>query len=171
MKLISTILVFSFCNLISPAYSNWNFQIDENPMDSSKSVYLFTSEVNSKPKMKFPYSNTRASLVFACSNFKNWSFFTFNESPLLNNKRIKSGYDEITTRIKFGNNFENIDLNHEWGQTVLHVDNDILFRSSLSGNLELLLELDWYGEGKVYFKFDTSDYLQKIKELNKKCKL
>lgn len=168
MKLfiISSII---FLNFISSAYSNWSFQVKENPMDNTKSIYLFTDEASSNPKMNFPHNNTRVSLVFACSNMKKWSFFAFNESPILNNKSIKSGYDEITTRIKFGNNIENIQLIHEWGQTALHVKNDYLFRHTLSGNLELLLELDWYGEGKVYFKINTTGFIKKFKELNEQC--
>ena len=76
---------------------------------------------------------------------------------------------EINTRIKFDENVQNVQLIQLLEHKVAiffknENDEKRLFKSN-----KILLELDWYNEGKIYFEYDVKGVSQAIKNMKKKC--
>ena len=104
-----------------------------------------------------------------CNKNSFWAYFNFTKSPNITNDETKDGYNKIITRIKFDDNLENIGLTQDWGSKSLFIENVNAFLKSIENTNEITLELSWYGNSSVYFRYFTEEALQAIKSLKYKC--
>ena len=121
--------------------------------------------------MSFPYTKTKSIIGIACNKNSIWTYFKFTIAPNITKSETKDGYNKIITRIKFENTLEDIRLTQDWGSKALFVYNEKAFIKTLENTNEVLLELNWYGNSSVYFKYYTDEASQAIKSLKSKCGL
>ncbi len=142
--------------LATSASAAWHVQTDRDEMTGERSCYAHSSTVPPTERMGFPYSDVQAWLGVGSDGMSDWAYIGFSTSPNLTGSKTKDGYDLITTRIKWDDKVEIVTLRQEWGSKFLHFLSDEKAMASMMAANTVLVELNWYGEGKVYFRFSLA---------------
>src|SRR3546814_3536647 len=66
------------------------------------------------------------------------------------------GYSTFAARIKWGDKLEIVNMTQRWGERFLHFRDDDRAISRMLSSPDVLLELEWYGAGAAYFRFDLA---------------
>lgn len=141
-----------------------------NDFDSVEQSFAFSKSVKSNKQMKFPYSETEATLSVGCDSNDNWVYLHFTNEPNLLNNSIGDGINFIQTRMKWDSNIESVSLTQTWGSSFLHFSNDNELIAKIRNHNDAMLELDWYGEGKVYFSFSLNGSNSAVNQILNDCK-
>jgi hypothetical protein len=153
-KLIIFLMLIVFVLSITVyAADQWDTSVSKNEMTGTETWYASSPVVAPKEKMDFPYSNVKAWLGIGYDGKNEWVYVGFNEAPNLNDTSTKDGYNLVSTRIKWDDKIKDIQLTQEWGSKFIHFKDDEAVVSKIAKSNTVLLELNWYGEGKVYFRF------------------
>lgn len=171
----ATTLIFGIMTIpILLLANNWEFSTSNDAMTGEKSAYAFSPSVSSNNKMDFPYSGTKSWVGVGCKDGRQWAYFGFSIAPNLNDTETQDGYSTLITRIKFGNELNNIKLTQEWGAKALHLsypENKDTFIEKLKKVDSVLLELNWHGNGKTYFKYPLRGSSNAISNMQDNCGL
>ncbi|HLV08613.1 MAG TPA: hypothetical protein VKY40_00205 [Halanaerobiales bacterium] len=150
---LSVIMVLAWSFLVS-ASDQWSTSVSKDEMTGEEVWYAISPKIEATEKMGFPYSNVKAWIGIGYDGENEWVYVGFTEAPNLLDTTIKDGYNLIKTRIKWDDNDpEYIRLTQDWGAKFLHFQNDETVISQIIKSNNLLLELNWYGEGNVYYRF------------------
>ncbi len=104
-------------------------------------------------------------MVFLWKTSRLYSQFT--GKPNIRNSETRDGYNFINTRVKVGNEVKNFTFSQKWGSRTLYIDSPYL---ELAKHKEFLVELPWYGNGKVYFKFNVEGMRKAHRDMYRICK-
>lgn len=149
--------------------ASWETTVDTDEMTGEVKAYAFSSSVQATKPMSFPYKGVTAWLGVGCSPKKSWTYIGFSSAPNVTNTETKSGYNQITTRIKWNDKVESIKLTQDWGAKSIHFSNDDIIIKKLAKSNSFMLELDWHGQGNRFFKFDLSGSSNALKTIGKEC--
>ena len=164
--LLGTVLLL----LTTASYSSgWDTSFDKDEMTGKKSAYASSNFVSPTKTMDFPYNKTKAWLGIGCDGTSEWVYVGFNTAPNLTNTDTKSGYSEISTRIKFNDKVEYTTLTQDWGAKFIHFRDNKYIVSNIDKSNSLLLELQWHGNGKTYFNFPLNGSSSAISKIRKFC--
>lgn len=168
-------LLISYVTLVHTlAFSAWNVNEIKDEMTGSIETYANSPEAGPTRPMSTPYDDIRGWLGVGCNNEREWVYVGFTDTPNIHDKEISEGHHIINTKMKWGEKIENIVLGQKPGSTFLHLlrhhKNDNTHINNLLNSNEALLELDWFGQGKVYFRFDLSGSSGVISSIRKSCK-
>lgn len=162
-NVIFLVLILSFT--ISAA-AQWNIEIDEDAMTGEKVAYAISSRVKATEQMDFPYSDVEAWLGIGNDGENEWVYLGFSTSPNLSDTTTKDSYNEIETRIRWNEDeIEEVLLTQDWGAKFLHFRDYEYIISKIENSNKLLVELNWYGEGSVYFNFSLEGSSAAIDEI------
>jgi hypothetical protein len=151
----------------------WQVSNSTDEMTGEKSFFTISPKISPTEQMDSPYDDVVAWIGVSCSGSKEWEYIGFSTAPNLTNTEIKDGYDKISTRIKWDNSIENAEFLQTWGDKFLSFydpqngDEEII--QKLQTHNSLLLELDWYGEGPVYFNFPLEGAKEGIDSIRLQC--
>jgi len=162
--LITVVLVLmSFFSVY--AFGQWYVSNSIDEMEGTESWFAISSSVKPTKSMEWPYNDVTASLVVGYNGEDIWVYVAFNKSPNLQNDITKDGYNLIHTRIKWDESVENTTLTQEWNSKFIHFRDDQTIISKIEQSNTVLLELDWYGQGEVYFSFPLDGSEDAINEI------
>ena len=150
--IIILILILTFSFAVS-GEGQWNTFTSEDEMTESKIWFANSPYVSPTEKMDFPYGDVEASLHVGYDGEREWAYIAFRDTPNIMNSEPGDGYNIIYTRIKWDDEIENIKLTQKWSSRFIHFKDDENIISNIINSNTALLELDWYGEEEVYFKF------------------
>ena len=139
--------------LASPSSAKWTTSDSKDEMTGKRSCYAHSASTTPNEQMGFPYHDVTAWLGFGCSGTSEWAYIGFSTNPNLTGTTIGDGYNTLATRIKWDDHVETVHLTQTWGASFIHFQNDSSAIAKMRGASTVLLELPWYGEGKVYFRF------------------
>ncbi len=161
-----SILVFILVGSgIALASSQWKNSSSLDPMTNEMTWYAISPYVTSTSKMSFPYTGTEAWIGIGKDSKDEWVYIGFTKEPNLVNTKIGNGYDSVKIRIKWDDELTETTLTQTWGSKFLHFSNDHEIISRISKHNKVLIELEWYGSGKVYFEFPLSGSAKAIKTM------
>ncbi len=165
------IIIWALFYILAPhsAISQWTTTQSEDEMSGEKRSFAFSERITSTTPMGFPYSGTTARLAVGCDNNSEWAYIIFSETPNLLNVDIEDGRNRIRTRMRWDQEIENVTLIQRWGANSLHFINPQPVINKLITSNEVLLELDWYGENKTYFRFSLDGSSNAIKNIRNEC--
>ena len=149
--------------------SDWHVYSSRDQMTGSKNFYCRSETVRATQQMSFPYDDVSAHLVVGCEDNYKWVYASFSESPNLQMTATKNGYDTFRTRVKFNQQVEWTNMLQEWGSKQLYFSDEHYIISRLKQADTLLLELDWYGEGRTYFRFSCNGSSVAIDDVLNSC--
>ncbi|MBM7624749.1 hypothetical protein [Sporohalobacter salinus] len=147
------------------AANEWDTFVSKDEMEGTETWYATSPEVTTTEKMDFPYTGTKASLIVGYDGEDEWGYVAFSNAPNLSDTETEDGYNVIYTRVKFDDKIKNTTLTQDWGSKFLNFRNDKGIISKIKSSNTLLLELNWHGEGEVYFRFPldgSADAINKI---------
>ena len=148
------------------------------PAHAYRAIHFHPSPGNSLQKlfvrsptktMSFPYGDTKGWLGIGCDGESEWVYAGFTNDPNLQGTEIGDGYNSITTRIKFDDEIETVNLTQTWNSKFLHFRNDKDIIDKIMKANTILLELKWYSEGSVYFRFSGGGSTSAINQIRASC--
>lgn len=170
MKVLFATFAVILISFSAAAEEVWKNYSKKDEMSGEQSFYTYTNKIKPTRTMSFPYQNTTSFIALMCSKKRVTFSFLFNIAPNLNNKEtVVKNYDSIKTRIKFGEKINNVDLLQRWGGKQITLRNNEQYLADLNISDELLLELDWHGDGKVYFKYTITGFSKAYEDLKTRC--
>jgi hypothetical protein len=155
--------------LTIPAYAEWDTSISRDEMTGKILAQAHSLIVAPTKKLASPYNNLKAVLAIVCDKTDEWVYVNFTMAPNLSNTETKDGYSDISTRIKWDDKVEDITLSQDWGAKSIHFDNDKEIVLKITKSNFVLLELNWYSLGKVYFKFPLAGSSAALKTIRSEC--
>jgi TonB family protein len=162
MKLIfSSILIV----LSLPLLSQWDNSNSTDEMTGEVSAYCSSPLTSPTKSMDFPYSDTKAWLGIGCDGVSEWVYVGFTNAPNLLDTDTQDGYNVFTTRIKWDDELISERFIQNWGAKFIHfTDIEGAIENIIQSNT-LLVELNWHGSGKTYFRFNLSGSSKAIAKL------
>ena len=152
--------------------SEWSVMSLVDKMTNAQQWYAVSPTVSSMDPMRFPEADTNAWLAIACDKDSEWTYIGFSTSPNLNDTSTHDGYDTIDTRIKWDDHIRPVELIQKWGSRFLHFGgDDKAMINRIIHHKSALLELSWYEQGDVYFKFSLVGAEQATDSIRAKCGL
>jgi len=162
--ILTTFLVLLFA--ASAMANGWVTNFHEDEMTGEISWYALSPVTGPTKTMGFPYDDVTARIGIGKNEDSEWVYVFFNHSPNLTNTDIADGHDIINTRIRWDEDeIENTRLTQRWGAKSIHFANATHIISKIENHHNLLLELDWYGEGSVYFDFSLAGSKEAIADI------
>jgi len=156
--------------LATPAYAgSWSTSISKDEMTGKQSAYASSPVTTSTKPMGFPYKGTTAWLGVGCNKKSEWAYVGFSQSPNLNDTETEDGYNLIKTRIKWDDKVEEATLSQDWGAKFIHFWKAKPIISNIGSSNAVLFELNWHGEGKIYFKFSLKGSSAALKKIRAAC--
>lgn len=165
-KLWSVILVFAGFQ----ANAQWDVSTSKDEMTGEVSSYCSSKLTPPTKAMSFPYADVKGWLGVGCDGDSEWVYAGFTVPPNLQDTQIGDGYNSFSTRIKFDDEIETVRMTQDWTSKFVHftADKDIIDKI-LKANT-ILLELNWYGSGKTYFKFSGAGSTNAITKIRESCR-
>lgn len=178
--MIIKVILSTFVLCVSVFAETWDMHIKKDKMSGEISAYASSPATTSNEKMQFPYSDTKSWIGVGCKDGKEWAYFGFNKSPNLLNTETQSGYNVLYAKIKIGKTIDTVKLTQEWGDRFLSISDGSKYANFLNPeNLieklkqgsSILLELNWYGNGKTYFTYSLKGSTRALKKMQNECKV
>lgn len=160
---------------------SWTHSQHEDEMSGEISYYASSKRVKPRRMMEFPYRDTVSSVHVVCKRGTSPRVhFWFSNAPNLTGDTTRSGYNDIQTRIRWDDDpVQNLRLTQTWGAKFLHVqylgsrtvstEKEQEFVRLVEGKTSLLLELSWYGSGRVHFLYDLTGAKDAIARIKDSC--
>ena len=150
--------------------AQWTTSTSVDEMTGVRSAHAQSPSVTPIERMDFPYYYVRAWLGFGTDGVDEWAYVGFSTEPNLTGTNTQDGYDTFVARIKWDDKLETVRFTQNWGSSFIHFRYDNNAISNMITENTVLLELNWYGEGKVYFRFPLSGSSTAIAKARTACK-
>ncbi len=169
MRLLACVVALAVLSTVAVS-AQWTTSTSVDEMTGHTSAYAHSPKAKPTERMGFPYSDIQAWLGFGTDGVDEWAYVGFSTAPNLTGTNTQDGYDSFGTRVKWDDNLETVGFTQIWGSSFIHFqDYDGAIAKMISGNT-VLVELKWYGEGKVYFRFPLSGSTAAIAKARAACK-
>ena len=167
----SALVVGAVALLLLPGQSaaKWSTSVSKDAMTGEKSCYAHSASTGPTERMGFPYNDVKAWIGIGSDGRSEWAYVGFSDSPNLTDTDIGDGYTKIRTRIKWDDQVENVTMIQMWGAEFLHFENDNVIIKRIAESSTVLLELNWFGEGKTYFQFSLGGSSAAIAKIRSAC--
>lgn len=180
------------------ASDRWLFSVTKDKMTNEESYYVVSPRTKSD-NIGMLYSSLESSLAMYCdaTNFSYYDpalkkkvkqkgatynpYFYFTISPNLAHTTTEDGYNTGRARIKLDDALYYVRFIQYWGSKYIYIK-DLMddfdgadyitpedFQKRLKETKSILLELAWYGEGNVYFKYSMNGAMQEIETFKNRC--
>lgn len=165
------ILVLSMLITVS-AETEWETFSEEDKITGEISWHAASPYVETED-LDIPFSDDKAKITISSDGEYEWVTLGFTSSPILTDSESRSGNRLFKVRSRWGEDYiTNVKLIEE------NRDDDYLFFwdnsriiSYMKEYESLLLELNWYGQGEVYFEFPLEGAKEALNEIRNKVKV
>ena len=172
MRALSGLLLIITLPTATPAAAQWTNSASKDEMTNEQMVLAISPHATPSQPMELPYTDTDAWVGFMCDGKNEWVYLGFSNTPNLNNTELGDGFNYFSTRLKWGAEIKNARFSQKWGSSFINFSDgrDALKRLTNGSADTLLLELDWYGNGAVYFRFSLEGAANAIAKARASCK-
>lgn len=168
-----SLFIITYPLLSQQVMASWVVKSDTDRLSGVVEEYAVSDHVAPMDGMEFPYQDVESWLAVSCNTGKEkTAYIGFSESPNIINAATKDGYNVIKTRIRWDGVIEGGDirvtvLTQEWGSRFLFFgpDKDAPAEMLISEEDSMTLELNWFGNGKVYFKYSLAGSTQAMNQV------
>jgi hypothetical protein len=167
-KSFGTVVILVFLSM--PVFAQWDVSNSADEMTGKVSAYCSSPTISPTKSMDFPYADLHAWLGIGCDGTSEWVYIGFTEPPNLLDTETEDGYNTISARIKWDDNLVNESFTQAWGAKFIHFKYDEDAIQNIIKSKTLLVELNWYGNGNTYFKFNLAGSSAAIAKIRAKCK-
>ncbi|HHG74074.1 MAG TPA: hypothetical protein ENK22_03445 [Persephonella sp.] len=165
------IILLGLLIFVISSYADWKLLTDKDEMTGEQQCFAVSDMVSPTRKMSFPYHNTKAWIIFGYDGKNRAIILGFNNTPNITNMKVRDGYNLIETRVKWDKDgIEKVTLIQEWGSKFIRFFDTDHIISRMKRNNTLLVELKWYGNGNVYFKFPLKGFIKASNKVYRICK-
>jgi hypothetical protein len=152
--------------------AQWTNTVSRDEMTNEQVVFALSPHVTPSRQMDLPYADTEAWVGFMCDGKNEWVYLGFSNTPNLVDTETGDGFNYFSTRVKWGEEVKTARFSQKWGSSLINFSDgrDALKRLTSARADSLLLELDWYGNGTVYFRFPLEGASDAIAQARASCK-
>ena len=169
MKYLTFFIAATFWVVYQPtASAQWRASTYENEMDGTVTYSASSDLTAATTSMISPYEDTRSILYVGCyDDGRQWADIVFNKTAIVtSDETTEDGHDIIRARMKFDEDEPvTMVLTRRMGSTVLMFDRDQWAIDGFKRASTFLLELNWYGQGMVYFRYSLDGAADAISAL------
>ena len=119
--------------------------------------------------MSFPYTDTESWLGFGCRDGTEWAYVGFTAIPNLVHEVSRDGYDLIRARTRWGDRILRMEFSQAWGSPFIQFEWDSMAIALLEARQSAVLELPWYGQDSVIFRYSLEGSAGTIQEARAEC--
>ncbi len=172
IRALSGLLLIITLPTATSAAAQWTNSASKDEMTNEQMVLAISPHATPSRPMELPYTDTDAWVGFMCDGKNEWVYLGFSNTPNLNNTELGDGFNYFSTRLKWGAEIKNARFSQKWGSSFINFSDgrDALKRLTNGSADTLLLELDWYGNGAVYFRFSLEGAADAIAKARASCK-
>lgn len=164
------LIIFFAVLFATQAIAEWKIYESKDEMTDDVNVYAQSNLVGPTKKIDFPYEDVEAMLVVACNNNEEWTYIWFTKSPNIAGSQSFDGYDMINTRVKWDDMLGKAILTQDYGSKSLHFSMEKEIIENIQKSNTFLIELSWFSNSQVYFRFPLSGSAKAISSIRKACK-
>lgn len=151
------------------AAQRWDYRQSQDEMTGEMRIFTTSPLRAPKHSLGFPYQNLKAWLGVGCKAGSEWAYVGLTSTPILSNTETHSGYVTFSPRIRWDDRVETVDMIQEWGKQSLHFKDGKAAIWNMMTAKEVLLELEWYGSGQIYFSFPLANSEATIRKALTRC--
>jgi len=162
--LVLTVVLISL--LATAVFGEWTLTYFTDEMTGQRTWYASSPISYPNSVMNFPYADACAWLIVLYNGENDLPLVLFNLIPTFLNTSIGDGYYLLSTRVKWNNSVEQM----EFYQPIL--GNGLFFidykraTKMIRASKTMRIELNWLGNGLVYFDFDLTGASKAIDNLH-----
>jgi hypothetical protein len=156
--------------LSAPISAQWTSSVSKDEMTGGRQAFAHSPMTSPTRPMRFPYTATQAWLGFGCDGENEWTYVGFSNQPNLTNSVTHDGYNSVSTRVKWDDQVETMGFTQTWGDSFVDFEDDQEAIAKMTTAGTLLLELEWYGTGQVYFRFSLRGSSTAVAKARAVCK-
>ena len=152
-------------------HAGWTTHVTKNPMDDQIQAFATSSTVGAVSGAGASIPNLKANLGVGCDAASRWAYLNFSRTiSVIDTEKDRYGFDLITGRVRW-DDAEPVDFKaqRKLGGDSMQFPNAFIYRMKL--HQEARIEIDWYGEGRVVFRFDLIGADAAIEEAIEICGL
>jgi|AntDeeMinimDraft_5_1070356.scaffolds.fasta_scaffold23980_1 hypothetical protein len=166
-KIISIMILVFLMSSFSVVFAadQWYVSSSKDEMTGEETWYALSPKTTTNNPMGFPYNGTKAWIGVGADGSSDWVYIGFSQEPNIKNTETKDGYSVFTTRVKWNDDVQYVDFSQDWGSRFVRFVEDKDAIANITQNNKVLLEIDWYGEGEVYFEFTLNGSADAIKKI------
>lgn len=167
--------------LTTPGFASatWEHSVSEDIMTGEKTCYAMSPLTPSVKPFSSPYTGTEAWLGVMARGDGTWAFVGFSTAPNIRMSEARDGHSVFDTRVRWGDTLENYRMIQEWGSNfiIFLLSRDDPYRDDYDAIEKIyqseyvLLELDWYGQGLVHFRFPMGGAKEAIDAMYEACEI
>lgn len=148
----------------------WKHFDSEDQMSGDVTHFATSPTAYPTQELPFPYSDLTSVIGVGCNKSSKWAYFKFSTAPNLVNDETHDGYNVSKSRIRWGDTLDTVTLIQTWGDVGLHAKFKDDFIGKLRSNDDVILELEWYGQGSIRFKYSLNESKSSIDKALTGCK-
>lgn len=154
----------------SIGFAQWKVTTSVDEITGITSCYAISKSVKPVHKLDFPYTDVTSWIGIGVDPKEEWGYIGYSTAPNLVDGKIGDGYSTYNFRIRWDDNQGTILFIQEWGSKFLHPADDRNFIANLQKHKLFLIELHWFGQGNVYFRYPLAGAKQAIEQARAACK-
>ena len=163
--------------IVAPAAADtWTNSTGTDEMTGEKSHYAHSPDTTARKPMGRPYHDVTTSMHYGCSYAKapavpsQWAYLWFSAKPNLTGDETKDGYSVGRWRTKWDDGpVHRAGLIQGWGEKTLHFTGAENVIRQAREHQSFTIELPWYGEGDVIFRYSLTGSAKAIRHAQEKC--
>ncbi len=152
------------------AFAQWRVSTSVDQISGVKSCYAISPTVKPLQPLGFPYGDLVSWIGVGVKQQDEWGFIGFSQQPNLVNGEIGNGYHTYELRVRWDRTAGGMHVVQDWGSRFLHPVNDRSFIKDAETFKTLVIELKWYGQGSVYFRYPLSGAAKAIRRARAMCR-
>jgi hypothetical protein len=157
--------------LAAPVSAQWKNSVTRDEMTRATNAYATSPTVSPTRVLSFPYASTTAWLGYGCDGETEWVFVGFTMPPnIINTQPQEGGYSTFTTRVKWDEQVDTTRMIQKFGDSFLQFDDGQRAIDHLGKASTATLELEWYSQSTVYFRFSLRGASAAIAKAQASCK-
>jgi hypothetical protein len=154
---------------VPPTLPAWTTFTSRDEMTGKQSCHAHSPATRPEERMAFPYADVSAWLGVGYDGASEWVYVGFSDSPNLLDTNTGDGYSRLQTRVRWDDTIENVTMTQEWGAKFLQFDGDVDVVRKIAESQTVLLELNWYGSGRTFFRFSLNGSPAAIATMRDTC--
>jgi len=151
-----------------PITEKWQVFESKNKMTGKYSAYAYSPETYKL--LSSPYGIVSSTMCVACDGENEWIYFDFSQEPNITNAEPWNyNRSHIDAIMKWDDEVKQVRLYQTWGEDKLHFFEEYDPISRISFSNTVMLQIQWYGQGKPIFKYSLEGASEALTEMRTKC--
>lgn len=147
----------------------WRTSVSADEMTGETTYFAMSPQASPTQALEWPLHKLQAWLGAGCKKNSEWVFIGFTTAPNLTGDETKDGYNRLRTRVRWDTTVETVTLTQDWGSKFLHFQNDSAALARIAAGREVMVEVPWYGNGNVTFRFTLDGSSAALREMRERC--